>query len=49
VRLYLSSAGVGDRPERLVELLRGGRPASRTARSTTARRWWSAPPARARV
>jgi len=25
VRLYLSSAGVGDRPERLVELLRGGR------------------------
>ena len=25
MRLYLSSAGVGDRPERLVELLRGGR------------------------
>jgi dipeptidase E len=28
VRLYLSSAGVGDHPERLVEVLRGGRRAA---------------------
>ena len=31
MRLYLSSAGVGDHPERLVELLRGGRRAAVSA------------------
>ena len=31
MRLYLSSAGLGDHPERLVELLRGGRRAAVSA------------------